>query len=113
MTRSHMFRSASRPFFRSHAGRPRTARPFHRITTDFITQDAKGSLVTERVPVIIGNPGEAYVLIYPSVGHAFRAASPLASASPASMQDRCTLMFFHDTQHFGFGELPMETLDVC
>jgi hypothetical protein len=40
-----------------------TARPFHRITTSFITQDAKGNLVTERVPAIIGDPGEAYLLM--------------------------------------------------
>jgi hypothetical protein len=33
------------------------------ITTDFITQDTTGNLVCKKVPVFIGNPGEAYVLI--------------------------------------------------
>jgi hypothetical protein len=57
------------------------------------------------VPVIIGEPGETYVLIETEVGSAFRAASPFISASAASAKDRCKLTFFHDSQHFGFGML--------
>ena len=84
--------------------RARIARCFHRLTTDFITHDARGNLVTRKVPIIIGNLGEAYVLIDPEVGTALCAASPTASASAASADDRCKLTFFHDSQHFGFGQ---------
>ena len=60
------------------------------------------------MPVIVGDPGEAYVLIEQEVGSALRAASPFMSASAASAEYRCKLTFFHDSQHFGFG-----TLSVC
>ncbi|KAJ5587576.1 uncharacterized protein N7459_003341 [Penicillium hispanicum] len=79
------------------------ARYFHQVTTDFITRDTRGSPVTKKVPIIIGNPGEAYVLIDRGVGIALHAASPFSSASAASAEDRCKLTFFHDSQHFGFG----------
>jgi hypothetical protein len=103
-----MFRSAFRPFSSLRCTRSaRTARYFHRVTTDFITHD-RGNLVTRKVPIIIGNPGETYVLIEQGVGSALRAASPFISTSAASAEDRCKLTFFHDSQHFGFG-----TLSVC
>ncbi|OJD16311.1 hypothetical protein AJ78_03523 [Emergomyces pasteurianus Ep9510] len=101
-----MFRSAYRPFLSLHRATSthrHTARYFHRVTTDFITHDVKGNLVTRKVSVIIGNLGETYVLIDPAVGSALRAASPFASASAASAEDRCKLTFFHDSKHFGFG----------
>jgi hypothetical protein len=104
-----MFRSAFRPLSSFPSPRSaRTARYFHRVTTDFITHDARGNLVTRKVPVIIGDPGETYVLIEQGVGSALRAASPFISASAASAEDSCKLTFFHDSQHFGFG-----TLAVC
>jgi hypothetical protein len=56
------------------------------------------------VPGIGGFPGEAYVLIDPEVGVALCAASPLASTSAASADDKCQLTFFHESKHFGFGE---------
>ncbi|KAJ5232069.1 hypothetical protein N7468_005025 [Penicillium chermesinum] len=98
-----MFRCAFRPF----SPFPRTsiastARYFHRVTTDFIAHDVRGTLVTRKVPIIVGDPGETYVLIEPGVGNALRAASPFTSASAASAEDRCKLTFFHDSQHFGF-----------
>ncbi|KAJ5921913.1 hypothetical protein N7516_009616 [Penicillium verrucosum] len=99
-----MFRSAFRPFSSLRYTRgARTARYFHRVTTDFITYNARGNLVTRKVPIIIGNPGETYVLIEIGVGSALRAASPFISTSAASTEDRCKLTFFHDSQHFGFG----------
>ena len=105
LPRYHMFRCAFRPFspFPRTSIAP-TARYFHRVTTDFIAHDVKGNLVTRKVPVIIGDPGETYVLIEPGVGSALRAASPSTSASAASAEDRCKLTFFHDSQHFGFGK---------
>ncbi|KAJ5260659.1 hypothetical protein N7524_008683 [Penicillium chrysogenum] len=36
----------------------------------FITHDARGNLVTRKVPIIIGNLGETYVLIEQGVGSA-------------------------------------------
>lgn len=101
-----MFRSTFRPFSSLRCTRSaRTARYFHRVITDFITHDTKGNLVTRKVPIIIGNPGETYVLIEQGVGSALRAASPFISTSAASAEDRCKLTFFHDSQHFGFGTL--------
>ena len=61
--------------------------------------------MTRKVPIVIGNPGETYVLIEQEVGSALRAASPFISTSVASAEDRCKLTFFHDSQHFGFGTL--------
>ncbi|CAG7940348.1 unnamed protein product [Penicillium salamii] len=90
-----MFRSSFPPFSPWHSTRSAcTARYFHRVTTDFVTR---------KVPIVIGNPGETYVLIEQGVGSALRAASPFALASAACAEDRCKLTFFHDSQHFGFG----------
>lgn len=93
-----MFRNAVRPLSRALA-RDSPTRHFHHIATEFIALDATGRPVSEKVPVVIGNPGQAYVLISPSVGEAFRDAS-----STASTRDRCKLTFFHDTKHFGLSE---------
>lgn len=101
----HMFRCAFRPvppFPRTSVGP--TARYFHRVTTDFVAHDVRGNLVTRKVSVIVGDPGETYVLIEPGVSSALRAASPFASASAARAEDRCKLTFFHDSQHFGHGK---------
>jgi hypothetical protein len=103
-----MFRSASRPFSLLYStGSACSARCFHRVTTDFINYDARGDLVVRKVPIIIGNPGEAYILIDPGVGSALRAASPFASASASRAEGRCKLTFFHDSRHFGFGKFPV------
>ncbi|CAG8069883.1 unnamed protein product [Penicillium salamii] len=99
-----MFRSAFRPFSSLRCTRSaRTARYFHRVTTEFIIHDTRGNLVTRKVPIFIGNLGETYVLIEKELGSALRAASPFISTSAASAEDRCKLTFFHDSQHFGFG----------
>lgn len=93
-----MFRSAFRPFSSLHCTRSaRTARYFHHVTTDFITHDIGGNLVTKKVPIIISNPGETCVLIERGVGSALRAASPFVSTSAASAKDRCKLTFFYDS----------------
>lgn len=103
---SHMFHCASWSFSSLYRTRStHTARYFHRVTTDFINYNARGNLVARNVPVIVGNPGETYVLIDPGVGSALCAASPFTSASAACAKDRCKLTFFHDSQHFGFGKL--------
>jgi len=102
-----MFRSAFRSFSLHNTRSVHTARYFHQATTDFINHDESGNLVAKKVPIIIGNPGEAYILIDPGVGGALRAASPFTSASAASAEDRCKLTFFHDSQHFGFGKLSL------
>ncbi len=104
-----MFRSASRPFFSLYSAKSAcSSRYFHRVTSDFIHYDARGNLVTRKVPCIIGNPGESYVLIDPEVGSALRAASPFASAFAASAEERCKLTFFHDSHYFGVGKCTCE-----
>ena len=105
-----MFRSASRlfsPLYSTKGVRTSTAWYFHPATTDFISHVTRGNLVVRKMPIIIGNPGETYVLIDPGVGSALCAASPIASASAASIEDKCELTFFHDSQHFGFGKTPV------
>lgn len=101
-----MFRIASRPFASRHGTRGALAtRLFHRITTDFVTHDTKGNQVTEKVPAVICNPGESYVMIEPRVGNALRAASPSTASSPGPAGDKCKLKFFHDSRHFASGKL--------
>ena len=82
-----MFRSAFRPFSSMRYTRnAHTARYFHHVTTDFITHDARGNIITRKVPIIIGNPGETYILIEEGVGNALRAASPFISTSAACVK---------------------------
>ncbi|ODM20066.1 hypothetical protein SI65_05052 [Aspergillus cristatus] len=95
-----MFRSISRFSLHNIRSAP-TSRAFHRITTDFIKHDTTGKLVTEKVGVIVGDQDESYILIDPEIGLAFRAA---AASSATVLQDRCKLQFFHNSQHFGFGQ---------
>ncbi|KAJ6097000.1 hypothetical protein N7486_007746 [Penicillium sp. IBT 16267x] len=99
-----MFRRASLPFPSLHGLKSaRFTRYFHRVTTDYIDYDSSGKVALRKVSIIVGNPGETYVLIDPGVGTAIRAASPFTSPSAASAEGRCKLTFFHDSQHFGFG----------
>lgn len=47
-------------------------------------------------------------MIPPSIGHALRAGSlPNNTTSPADIQDRLKVIFYHDTQHFAFGNQPL------
>ncbi|KAJ5159053.1 uncharacterized protein N7500_008704 [Penicillium coprophilum] len=99
-----MFRYAFRPLAPFPCPRSaRSARLLYHVTTDFITHNTGGNLVTRKVPVVVGDPGETFVLIEQEVGSALRAASPFISVSAASAEYRCKLTFFHDSQHFGFG----------
>ncbi|KAJ5715408.1 uncharacterized protein N7483_012589 [Penicillium malachiteum] len=109
-----MFRSTSRSFVSFYRTRSTPiARYFHRVTTDFVTHDTRGNLITKKVPVIIGNPGEAYLLIDTGVGSELRAASPDESVSPTSgAYERCKLTFFHDSLYFAFGSLSYPGLYV-
>ncbi|KAK2746005.1 hypothetical protein FQN55_005827 [Onygenales sp. PD_40] len=85
-----------------------TARYLHQVTGTFINPDAKGCPVSTKVPIVVGDPGEAYVLIETDIGRAFHAASlrhaeSTASLSSQALEDTCKVTFFHDSQHFGFG----------
>ncbi|KAK2827814.1 hypothetical protein FQN49_007314 [Arthroderma sp. PD_2] len=61
-----------------------------------------------KVPIIVGDPGQTYVLVMPDVGRAFQAASlchtePTTLSTGGSSDDTCKVTFFHDSQHFGLG----------
>lgn len=95
-----MFRGAFWPLSSLHSTRSlRTARYFHQVTTYFVTHDARGNLVTRKVPIIIGNPGETYVLIETGIGSALRAASPLHFLPRLVLKIDANLHFFmiHNT----------------
>lgn len=81
------------------------ARQFHEATADFLNYDTRGNLITEKIPIIIGDPGQTYIMVYPEVGNAIRAAADQSRIStPAGIVgDICKLTFFHDSQHFGLG----------
>ncbi|KAJ5516109.1 hypothetical protein N7527_007669 [Penicillium freii] len=91
-----MFRSAFRPLS-SFPRRACNTRLLHLVTTDFINYNTSGNLVTRKVPVMIGDPGETYMLIEQEVG------SALCATTAANVEYRYKLTFFHDSQHFGFG----------
>ena len=71
-------------------------RYFHWLTIDFITYNARGNLVTRKVPMIISSLGETYILIDPGVGTSLYATTPFTSASIASVEGRYKLTFFYD-----------------
>lgn len=89
-------------------GRPgcaATARAFHKATAEFTKLGPEGTLVTNKVSIRVGDPGEAYVCIPTEVGYALQAGSCLAHNSSAlpKRPDRLALSYFHDTQHFALG----------
>ncbi|KAJ5859486.1 hypothetical protein N7534_004763, partial [Penicillium rubens] len=64
LVRSTIFRYTFRPL--SPFPYPRSAhsaRLLYHIITDFITHNTRGNLVTRKVPIIISDPGETFVLI--------------------------------------------------
>ena len=82
-----------------HIRKAATARALHTVTADFINHGPDGALVTNKVSIEIGDPGEAYVMIPPEVGRAFQAGSLLTNGSaPTNGSAKCALNFFHDTQ---------------
>ncbi|PLB43279.1 hypothetical protein P170DRAFT_514539 [Aspergillus steynii IBT 23096] len=95
-----MFRSVFRPS-RNYCLRLPTFRLLHRVTADFSSHDTDGNLVTRKVPIVVGDPGEHYVLIFPEVGRALCAESHASAA--ATVRDKCKLMFCHNSRSFGAG----------
>lgn len=102
-----MLRTAFRTSSRTHSIRVAgSGRAFHAVTAEFVELDPDGKAVTTRESIRIGDPGEAYILIPPEIGHAFQAASPTIHVSESAIsnsQAKCTLCFFHDTRHFAHG----------
>ena len=89
-----------------HIGRVASARAFHTATADFINYGPDGALVTSKVSIRIGDPGEAYVMIPPKVGRTLQAGSLLTNGSTVTKGSaRSALSYFHDTQHFTHGKL--------
>lgn len=70
MNRFIMTLSAVRPFSRHLFARASQTRQHHGIITDSTTRDITGLFVSNNLPAIIGNPGDAYLNIEPSVGQA-------------------------------------------
>ncbi|PLB37085.1 uncharacterized protein BDW47DRAFT_107361 [Aspergillus candidus] len=101
-----MFRHVYQPStFLSKTRRIPLARQFHRVTAHFLNHELKENLVTEKVPVIVDNPGTICILVFPKIGSALRAAAAASqlhiSTPAASTQERCKLIFFHDSQYLG------------
>lgn len=55
---------------------------------------------------MIGDPGEAYILIDSKVGYALRAGSTLTGIPTGlpKRPDRLALNYFHDTRHFALSK---------
>ncbi|KAJ5704749.1 hypothetical protein N7536_000438 [Penicillium majusculum] len=83
MNRSLMFRNAARPLSRYFVTQGSRTRHFHAITTNFITQDTTGNLVSR----CYREPRTSLCVDLPNRRRA--------------TQDRCKLTFFHNAQHFG------------
>lgn len=83
-------------------------RHFHQVTGDFTNYDVKGVPTTAKVPIIVGEPGQTYVLVPTDIGRAFHTASlelnePTTGLSTGATDETCKATFFHDSQHFGVG----------
>lgn len=83
-------------------------RHFHQATGDFTSYDVKGVPTTTKVPIIVGEPGQTYVLVPTDIGRAFHTASlelnePTRGISAEATDETCKATFFHDSQHFGVG----------
>ncbi len=82
------------------------ARAFHSATADFVNYGVNGELVTRKVSIRIGDPGDSYVMIPPEIGHALQAGTSLINGPTLTNGcARYALNFFHDTQHFAHGKL--------
>ncbi|KAI1119887.1 hypothetical protein F5Y10DRAFT_147323 [Nemania abortiva] len=82
-------------------------RPFHHVSGEFVTRDP-GSLrlVAEVIPMIVGEPEEAYVMVPTAIGQAMQAAcgdDKLTRKYPT--MDRIPLIFHHKTSHFALPNL--------
>jgi hypothetical protein len=73
---------------------------FHNATGEFTKLGPEGKPVTNEISIAVGDPGEAYICIPTEVGYALQASS---SSAPPKRPDRLALSYFHDTQHFAFG----------
>ncbi|KAI0117925.1 hypothetical protein GGR51DRAFT_500553, partial [Nemania sp. FL0031] len=83
-----------------------SSRPFHHVSGDFVTKEPGNTrIVTRIIPMLIGNPEEAYVMVPAAIGQAMQAAS--INEKPRgqySTIDRIPLIFHHRTRHFAPAE---------
>ncbi|WEW60541.1 hypothetical protein PRK78_006028 [Emydomyces testavorans] len=87
---------------RTITGNHPNRRCYHRAIAKFLTRNPNGELSTTEIPIKIGDPEEAYIMIPPAIGLAFQAGSLTDNfAVPTGIADRHKLTFFHDTRHFG------------
>ena len=76
----------------------------HSRKAEFVTKDTHGSLESRIVNVWLGDPHEAFTLIPPEIGNAFKAAQLWQSGSTMTKDpDICPLTFYHNTHHFAHG----------
>ena len=77
------------------------ARAFHVATAEFVNHGVNGELITRKVSIRIGDPGEFYVLVTPDVGRALQRKDSLSeNFTPSKESAKSAMRFFHDTQHF-------------
>jgi len=89
--------------------RPRAlphARTCYAAIGKFTNLGRVGIPVTKDVSIMIGDPGEAYVLVPTEVGYALKTGIYHSNTPSAFLKrpDRLALRYFHDTQSFALGK---------
>ena len=83
---------------------PFGARAIHSTKAEFVTNGSRGSLESRIVDVWLGDPYEAFTLVPPEIGNAFKVARLWQSGLTMTKDpDICPLTFYHDTHHFAHG----------
>jgi hypothetical protein len=78
------------------------------VTAEFVNLGPDGRLVSNEESITIGEPHEAYVMVRPEIGREFQAANPTAVTTiTPNLSAKVPLCFFHDTQHFAYGTVPI------
>ncbi|KAI1114865.1 hypothetical protein F5Y14DRAFT_156868 [Nemania sp. NC0429] len=77
-------------------------RLFHQVRGEFISrQTGNQKLVTQVVPIVLGEPDEAYVMVPPATGQAMQAVYINEKPRGHNLtMDRIPLVFHHKTRHF-------------
>ncbi|EFY92276.1 hypothetical protein J3458_000871 [Metarhizium acridum] len=88
-------------------------RAFHDAKAEFITFDAKGSLKTRNLDIIIGEPHQAYIMFDKEVGFAMKSAiTKQTGICLTSDPEKIPLTFFHETLHFAHAMVPYPRVTI-